>query len=128
MRSGIAVLDVVIAASLVMSLVAVSTPMVIRVSRIWIQTRHYHLAADLLSGEMDRVLAIDSGIRNSELESLTVPAEVANVLIGAELTGDIMDTSSGRVIVLSLDWPRLGDPPPMRLTAWINTDADGEGL
>lgn len=118
-RRGLVLLEVVIAAGLVLTLMAVATPVVFQTSRIWKQTRNHQLALDELNGQMDHLLMLSAAEREAALESLEVSSTVAAILEEATLEADLISDSDGKRIELSIDWDRIGDPPPLTLTAWV---------
>lgn len=117
---GVALLETLIAAGVVVAMLSVAAPLVIRSARIWKQTQHYQFATDELSGQMDRLIALPANERDAALESLTVAPQVLDVLHNAKLSGKRISDQDGQRIELSLDWPRVGDALPITLVAWID--------
>ncbi|MEL6110129.1 MAG: hypothetical protein AAFU85_29295, partial [Planctomycetota bacterium] len=77
------------------------------------------LATDELNGQMDRLLMLPSAERDEAIDSLKVSSSVAAILDGATLDAALFSDTDGKRIELSMDWDRVGDPPPITLTAWI---------
>ena len=123
-RRGVMLLEVLVAAGLVMTLITVAVPVFLHSARIWKQTQHYQFAVDELSGQMDRLIAMPAGQRESALQTLSVSESIGEVLGEVTLNGNVVDDSDGRRIELSIDWPRIGTPPPVRLVAWIEPLSD----
>ena len=119
-RRGVLLAEAFVAAALVVVILSVAVPSVIRCARIWKDARHHQLAADVLSGEMDRLIGMEPGDRNQAIEQLSLDRAITDVLVDATLVGNIAASSEGKRIELSLDWNRLGDPPPLTLVAWLN--------
>jgi len=117
---GFTVLEVVVAAVLVLALLSVTAPLIIQTGRMWQQTRHHQLAVDELAGQLDRLVSLPADRRDAALGSLTVDPDVARSLTGASLGGEVIDDDDGRRIRLRLQWQRRGDPPPIHLVAWID--------
>ncbi|MEO1524360.1 MAG: hypothetical protein AAFX06_02940 [Planctomycetota bacterium] len=117
---GTVLMEVVVAAALVVTVLAIATPLVFQTSRIWKQTQQYQLALDELNGQMDRLLTLSGEEREAAMESIEVSESIATVLEQPELTANVLADSSGQRIELGIDWNRIGDPPPVTLVAWID--------
>ena len=127
-RNGVSTIECFVAATLVLSILGFVSPLVVRSARIWKQTRHYQFAVDELAGQMDRLVAMTDAERSEQIEQLRVSDAVGEVSDDARLVADIIDDNDGRRIELSIHWNRIGDPPPVRLVAWIDpnaSDVDG---
>ena len=118
-RRGGVLMEVLVAAGLVMTLLTVATPTVFHISRVWKHTRHVQLAHDELNAQLDRLVAMDDEARATAIDKLQVSPEIAAVLEDAALTCRRRDDASGDRLALSINWKRLGDPPPLTLVAWI---------
>ncbi|WP_233903152.1 type IV pilus modification PilV family protein [Stieleria maiorica] len=117
---GLVLLETLIAAGVTLVMLSVAVPMVIRSARIWKQTQHQQFAADELSGQMDRLIAMPTEQRSQAMENLTLSPEIQNVLHDATIEAVLIDDQDGKRIELSIDWIRVGAPPPVTLVAWIN--------
>lgn len=110
-----------VAATLVVAMLSVAAPMVVRTARIWKQTQHVQLAMDELSTQMDRLIAMPAEIREVAIEEIAVSPEVSGVLNSAKLMASRVNDDDGDRIELAINWQRVGNPPPVRLTAWIGS-------
>ncbi|WP_372895405.1 hypothetical protein [Stieleria sp.] len=119
-RNALVLLETLIAAGVTLVMLSVAVPMVIRSARIWKQTRHQQLAADELSGQLDRLIAMPAEPRRQAIEQLSVSPAIADVLHDATIEGTLVDDDDGKRIELSLQWTRAGDPLPVTLVAWID--------
>lgn len=119
-RNGAALLDAVVAASLVMLTIAIATPTVVRSARVWKQTRNFQMACDELAGQMDRLIAMPSDLRSEALEQLSVRPELSTLLPNAKLAGRLIESQEDTRLELSINWQRTGNPPPVTLVAWVN--------
>ncbi len=108
-RNALVLLETLIAAGVTLVMLSVAVPMVIRSARIWKQTRHQQVAADELSGQMDRLIAMPAESRRQ-----------AMVLHDATIEGTLINDDDGNRIKLSIHWTRAGDPLPVTLVAWID--------
>lgn len=119
-RHGVALLETLIAAGAVLTMLGVVAPLVIRSARLWKQTQHYQFATDELSGQMDRLLSMSADDRNDALEQLSVSPAIQDVLHEATLIGKRVSDIDGTRIELSIDWQRVGPAKPITLVAWID--------
>ena len=124
-KRGLALLEVLVAAGLVLTLLTVTTPVVLHVSRVWKQVRHTQLAHDELAATLDYLLALPTDQRSQRLGQLQVSDEVKNVLVDAALTVEQVDDQDGLRLIVKLDWQRIGDPPPVQLIGWIRPTPAG---
>lgn len=118
-RNGAALLDAVVAASLVMLTMAIATPTVVRSARIWKQTRNFQIACDELAGRMDLLVAMPSEQRAEALAQLSVRPEVSALLPSVKIEGRLIESEDDTRLELSIDWQRIGNPPPVTLVSWI---------
>lgn len=119
-RNGSMLVECVVAAGLVVAMLAVAAPTVVRVGRIWKQTTHHQLACNELDAQMDQLIAMSPERRAVAVKNLVVDEAVADVLDDAQLVATISSGPDGQRIELSIDWSRLGDPPPIKLTGWVD--------
>ena len=125
-RRGFTLVETLVAASLTITLLAVAAPIMVRSAKTWQETRHHQFAADELSAQMDRLLSLPPSERTAALETLSIDDEVPRVLVDALITSQWVNDSDGERIVLAIDWRRLGDPPPVTLTAWVDSMPIGD--
>lgn len=123
---GVVLLEMLIAAALVLTTLSVAAPLVIRSARAWKQTRQYQVACDELSAHMDRLLAMPAEKRKQALPETAVASEVAEILHAAEISGEILDDQNGTRLRLSIQWERTGQAPPVTLVGWIDPLPQGQ--
>ncbi len=122
-RSGISVTEVVVAATLVLSIIGLVTPLTVRVGRVWQSTRQYRLAFNELANQMERLT--DQGLAkcNAALPNLSPSATIAESLPGAQLLGEVVQDQDGTRLVLTLDWDRGATSVPLSLVGWFDTES-----
>lgn len=118
-RTGAALLDAVVAAGLVMVTVSVAAPMVVQSARIWKQTRNFQIACDELAGHMDHLISMPSDLRGEALQTLTVDPSLSELLDGVSINGKLSEQDDETRLELSINWKRIGDPPPVILVGWV---------
>ncbi len=118
---GFAMTEVVVAASLLMTGMAIVVPMILRGHRLQRETELQTTVIDELSSQLERLTHLDRTRRIDSLGELRIAEHLANSLPSAQLDAKVIDDQQGERIVVSLDWQRLGDPPPVSLVGWIAT-------
>ena len=122
-RTGTTAFEVIVSFSLLSSVLAFATPLVVRHTRLLASQRHYRLALDELSNQLERLSALQAEERSVALEK-TVPSDfAAEHLPGAELRGELAESDFGQRVTLRLTW----DEPqrsgaPLSLTAWMSSE------
>jgi hypothetical protein len=124
-RRALSSLEVLVAFTLLTSVLGVSTALIVKHGRLLTSQRDYRIALDELSSQLDRLTALPQGERAKALENLVPSSFAVTKLPGATLTGEITDADVGQRISLRLHW----DEPqrtkaPVALSAWVV--ADGE--
>jgi len=121
-RSGISLIEVVVAATLVLSIIGLVTPLTVRVGRIWQTTRQYRLAFHELANQME--FLTNQGLAECEaaLPNLKPSAIVTESLPDAQLRGEIVRDQDGTRLVLKLDWERDAKSVPLSLVGWLDTE------
>ncbi|TWU38918.1 hypothetical protein Q31b_39960 [Novipirellula aureliae] len=114
--------ELLIAATLVMTGMAMVTPLAMRSGRMWMQTREHHLALDELANQLERLTHLPAAELPGEIENLTASDWVLQRLPAVKLDAEILDQNAIRI---SIDWKRTGDPAPLQLVGWPkNADAE----
>ena len=119
-RNGSMMTEVVVAAGLLAAAFSVTAPLVVTSGRMWQQTRHQQLAMDELSNQMERLLVISEEQQAEALQQLAVSEQLAEVLVDARLTSEIIDDDDGKRLVLSMTWDRGVEALPLRLVGWLD--------
>lgn len=117
-------LEVLVALTLLTSVLACSVPLVVRHGRLLAAHRDYRLALDELSNQLDRLTALPEDQLPAALNQLAPSPFAAERLPGAELRGQLEPADIGQRLVLRLSW----DEPqrraaPVSMAAWILPNA-----
>lgn len=135
-RRGTSMIELLVAFTLLAAVMSSALPLVVRHGRLLMSARHYRLALDEVSAQMDRLTALSGDEIQAELDRLEVSAFTRERLADAELTGELQPTDWGRRLTLSLIWQEAQRATaPVQLVGWIggNDDeapaagAEGEG-
>lgn len=125
LRLGLSSLEVLVAFTLLTSVISVSTVLAVKHGRILASQRDYRFALDELSSQLDRLTAMPPEERTKALENLAPSSFTASKLPGATLSGEITEADVGHRISLRMYW----DEPqrlkaPLALSAWVIPDGN----
>jgi hypothetical protein len=112
-------IEVLVAASLAIAVIAVLSSMVPRLGNVWKATRNNQLATHELANQLELLTSIPQSELSQVLENLQVSTDLKEALHNAVLRHRLIDDSSGRRIVLSIDWERVVDAKPITMVAWL---------
>ncbi len=112
--------DLVVAATLLVGIMSFVAPLAVRSGRLWQDSRHYRLALDELSNQLERLTSLDKAQRDAALGELSVSPQVRARLPNPVLEVNSIDDSDGARLVLQLQWDRVGPAKPVTLVAWID--------
>ncbi len=128
LRHAIGSLEVLVAFTLLATVLSVSAPLLIRNNRLIASQRDYRLSLDELSNQLDRLTTLSPAELPAAIERLVPSDFVIARLPGAKLSGELQPSDPGTRITLKLSWENLGNRrAPVALTAWVypklSTDA-----
>ncbi len=119
-RRGYAMTELVVAATLLVGILSFVAPLAVRSGRLWQDSRHYRLALDELSNQLERLTSLDQDQRDAALAELSVSPQVSARLPNPVIEGLKMNDGDGARLVLQLQWDRVGSAKPVTLVAWID--------
>jgi hypothetical protein len=123
-RHGGGMIDMFVAFTLLITAMAVTLPIVVRHGRLLQSQRHYRVALDELTNQLDRLTAIEDGDLSEALDQLEVSEFAAQRLSGAEISGDLQPAETGERITLRLIWNEPGRrESPLVLAGWRFSDS-----
>ena len=110
----------IVALTLLASVLALSTPLIVAHGRLLKSQRNYRLALDELSNQLERLSTLPEEELTGALKKLTPSPLAAERLPGATLRGELVDSAMGRRLTLETWWDEPNrQAAPLRLTAWI---------
>jgi hypothetical protein len=128
LRKGASNIEVLVAFTLLTSVLSLSTPLVVRHGRVLAAARHYRLAVDELSNQLERLAALPADEVESMLDDLTPSEFIAAALRGAKLSGKLEAGDIGHRLTLQMVWDEPGRAAaPVSMTGWLiprSTPAD----
>lgn len=111
----------VVAATLMVSTMAIVAPLTVRAGRLWQDVRHRQLAIDALSNELERLTSMTEEQRTQEIGQLAPPAHLQDILPSVILNGELLPGPDGTRLILKLNWDRPGNPEPISLVGWLDS-------
>lgn len=123
-RTGGMMVELVVAATLLVALIGTFTPMSLSAGRLWQQTRQHQLALDELSNQLDRLLVLSEPDRAAAIESLQPSAAALAALPEASLSAVQQSDRDGVRVKVELSWQRAVPAVPLSLTGWIQGTND----
>ena len=118
-RHAVSLIEVIIAAALLITLVAVTGRLATASQRVWQQTRYQQLAMDELANRMDYLLALPDSTRSEQISSLEVSPWIAVILPTPKLEGEPINDELGSRLRLRLRWGEGERSTSCELVGWI---------
>lgn len=118
-RRGSILSEAIVSAAILMAGIGIVARAQYNLRRLWGDTRHFQLATDELSNQLERLSNQNKTQVIESLQNLQVSQPIANVLPEAKIVGELVEDSHGTRIQLSLDWKRIGQGKPLELTGWL---------
>lgn len=119
-RQGASSLEVVVAFTLLTSVLALAAPLIVAHNRLLIAQRHYRVALAEISNQLERLSLLSATELPAAVEKLSPSEFAAERLPGAKLNGDVQETTFGQRVSLELSWDEINrDAAPVRLTTWL---------
>jgi hypothetical protein len=123
-RRGTTALEVLVAFTLLGSVLALSTPLVVAHGRLLKAQRNYRLALDELSNQLDRLTVLSEPELPKAIAELAASPLTASRLPGATLRGHLADAELGKRVTLEIWWDEPNrQAAPLRLAAWVRPPA-----
>lgn len=120
-RKGFTSTELVVASSLLVAVMSIVSPLAVRTTRLWKDSRDQQLALSELTGEVERLTAMDALAREAAIESLQPSAALAKAAPLAKIQVETIHDDEGKRIVLTLDWNQPNLPrAPVRLVGWLD--------
>lgn len=119
-RRGTSALEVLVAFTLLSTVLALSTPLVVAHGRLLKAQRDYRLALDELSNQLERLTTLPEPDLSKALDELVPSPLAASRLPGATLRGQLADAELGKRVTLEIWWDEPNrQTVPLRLAAWV---------
>lgn len=120
-RCGTTMTELVVAATLMVSTMAIVAPLTVRTGRLWQDIRHHQLAMDELSSELERLVSLTSEQREQAIADLVPTDDLQASLPSPTLSAETIRDADGTRLRLSMNWTRAGKPKPVTLVGWLDS-------
>lgn len=126
-RRGVTLIETIVSFSLLVTVLAITAPLMVRHTRLLADGRAYRCAVDELSNRLTLLSATSPDSLTQAIEGLAA-AELDGPLANARLNGEVDAIESGYRITLSLTWPDTERKrPDVILVGWSFPLVTGEG-
>ena len=122
-RSAFTLLELLVAATLLIALISFVLPLAFRASRLWQEARSYRLAVHELSNQLEDLTLLGDEERKQALSNWKPNEALLQVLPEASITGEVIDDADGKRLRLSLQWQRPYGTQPLTMVGWIHPEA-----
>jgi len=117
---GVSVTEVLIAATLVVSMIGLFAPLSVRIGRVWQSTRQYRLAFNELANQMELLTSLGEPDCQAALPGLKLSGQFVDTLPGSQLNGELVSDEDGTRLILRLNWDRGSKSEPLSLVGWLD--------
>ena len=120
-KRGVSLTEVVVAATLLVSMIGLVAPLTARFGRIWQTTRVHRLGVNELANQMDNLKRMDAASCNAALTELKCSAAIMHSMPEAKISGELIQATDGTrlKLKLELDGDKLA---PLQLVGWLQTE------
>ncbi|PHQ32429.1 type IV pilus modification PilV family protein [Rhodopirellula bahusiensis] len=126
-RNAFTMIELVVAASILIALMSVVTSLTFRIHQVWQDTNQQRIATWAVSSELERITSLPLDEIEATLDELEASEELQNLLSDPEWSGDFLDDELSPRVTLRLDWKRRHPGTPLELVGWVlDTDTDEE--
>jgi hypothetical protein len=123
-RHGTSATEVIVAATLLLSMIGLVVPTTVRAGRIWRDSRHYQIAMNELSNQFEFLSSLDDAERAKALEQLQVSEQARRSLSDASIEASLATKEDGVRLTLSLNWNRGVDAKPVKIVGWLTSSVN----
>jgi hypothetical protein len=128
-RPAMSLIELTVAATLIISGMAVIGKLTVATGRVWQQSRYERLAMEELSNQLERYTALWPDLSAEQRSEIAPSPEIADRLPGATLTLIPIQDALGTRLEMQIDWDRGVLAVPITLVAWIDpAPSDQTGL
>ena len=119
-RCGTTIIELVVACSLLGTLILIVVPSAIRIGRVQRTIRHDRIAMDEITNQLDRLAQLPISELKQEIATLT-PSEFASAgLPNPRLSGTLQQSEEGYRLALAISWDSPGrSAAPLTMATWI---------
>lgn len=124
-RVGLTSIEILVSLTLLTTGMTLSASLLVQHKRLLIEQRHYRLALDEVSNQLERLSSFSPSERAAVLDELQPSAFAIEHLPDAQLRASVHDERHGQRLTVSITWDQIGtEPQPLALSAWLNADQE----
>jgi hypothetical protein len=121
-RRALSSLEVLVSLTLLLSVLSCSMVLIARHGRLLVAQRHYRIALDELSNQLDRITALPAADVPEAVKKVSVSHFAAERLPGAKLSGELKPADVGQRVNLRLVWKEHAEQAAS-LTGWVYSES-----
>ncbi|QDT00792.1 type IV pilus modification PilV family protein [Adhaeretor mobilis] len=119
-RAGFTLTELLVAATLLVVALSVVGSLTVRTGRLWQDSRHYRLALDELSNQLDRLTTLDQANLATAIQEIKPSEQIEAALPNPKLSVELLSDEYGTRLLMQLAWDRLGKSSPVSLVGWVD--------
>jgi hypothetical protein len=123
-RRGSMMTELLVAATLLITGISLVVSVSFRTGKLWQDSRHYQLALDELTNQLERLTTLDEAELAAELADVEPSDAIKTALPNPQLTSELLADELGARVKLEIDWDRPGNPKPLALVGWLGPSAE----
>ena len=120
-RHGTSATEVIVAATLLLSMIGLVVPTTVRAGRIWRDARHLQIAMNELSNQFEYLSSLSDAERTAALSQVQVSEQARQSLSNASLEASLATKEDGVRLILSLNWDRGIETKPIKIMGWLSS-------
>jgi hypothetical protein len=117
-RRGIGSLEVLVSLTLLLTVLSGSMMLITRHGRLLTAQRHYRIALDEVSNQLDRITGLPAEQVAEAVKQLSASPFVAERLPNAKLSGELKAADVGQRVSLRLVWKEMAEQEVV-LAGWV---------
>ncbi len=119
LRRGLMMTELIVAATLLITALSLVVTLSFRTGKLWQDSRHYKLAVEELTNQLERLTILDEAELDAALDELAVSEKMQTMLPRPRLSGTKLADENGTRVVLNIQWDRVGKAKPLTLVGWL---------
>lgn len=132
-RSGFTLTELMVCASMLVTIMSLVASMSLRANRLWHDTRQQKIALDELTNQMEYLTTLDVAEARQALNELEISPAISQALPSATLTGELIEQPPLIQIVLTLeiDADTSSAPSrhhPLQLVGFLSSESDNDAV
>jgi hypothetical protein len=117
-RRAASTLEVMVALTLLLSVLSLSVSLVVRHGRLLVAQRHYRQALDELSNQLDHLTGLPADDVPQSVKQLSASPFAASRLTAAKLSAELTPADIGQRVTLRMAWNESHEQS-ISMTGWI---------